>query len=123
MLPLPTCWWCVRTRKFGNGLHTLLPDSSSMHVLNCFAGFAQEKYINDREVLVAAAESVGIPGARDYLADPNNGRAEVLKELSSAPRGMSGVPHFVIGDQIHLGGAQPPAQFVAAFNQLLGGRA
>lgn len=37
----------------------------------------QEKFINDRSVLVAAADKVGLSGAAEYLADPTNGQREV----------------------------------------------
>jgi len=55
----------------------------------------QEKYINDREVLVAAAEKVGLQGAREFLADERNGADEVQKELRRATR-ITGVPHFIV---------------------------
>lgn len=57
--------------------------------------FTQEKYIGDREVLVAAANKVGLTGAAEYLADPNNGRQEVLDMVNKA-RGIGGVPFFVV---------------------------
>lgn len=55
----------------------------------------QEKYINDPEVLIAAAESAGLSGAREFVSDPNAGLQEVQQNLGKYP-GISGVPHFII---------------------------
>ncbi len=38
---------------------------------------SQEKFINDTDFLVEAAESVGMQGAREFLAEPAAGLAEV----------------------------------------------
>lgn len=77
--------------------------------------FTQEKYIGDREVLVAAAEKVGVAGSREFLEDPQAGLKEVLTEERKFRRGVSGVPHFVIDGRYQISGAQPPEVFVEAF--------
>lgn len=79
----------------------------------------QEKFINDREVLIAAADKVGLSGARAFLAEPDNGRLEVQQMMASYPRSISGVPHFVIDGSVHVSGAQPPESFVQIFNSIL----
>eukprot|EP00798_Chlamydomonas_sp_ICE-L_P010195 gene10195-8107_t len=71
--------------------------------------FSQEKFINDRAVLVAAADKVGQPGAAEYLADPKNGKEEV--------------PFFTIGGQAQLDGAQEVATFENTFTQVLAAQA
>ncbi|GAX73894.1 hypothetical protein CEUSTIGMA_g1344.t1 [Chlamydomonas eustigma] len=81
--------------------------------------FTEEKYINDRTVLVAAAEKVGLQGAAEYLMDPNNGLKEVQEEMADMARGVSGVPHFTISDRYVLSGAQDPSTFVQAFKKVL----
>lgn len=75
--------------------------------------FTREKYIGDREVLAAAAERVGLPGAREFLEDTTAGTKEVKEEMSRFGRGVSGVPYFRIAGQ-KLSGAQPPEVFVEA---------
>eukprot|EP00850_Spirogloea_muscicola_P006573 SM000031S11582 [mRNA] locus=s31:493266:495505:+ [translate_table: standard] len=85
--------------------------------------FSEEKYIGDRrpsvhtnrEVLIAAADKVGIKGAREYLEDDNAGLKEVKMGLSKHARGVTGVPHFVINNRCQLSGAQPAESFVEAF--------
>jgi len=64
----------------------------------------QEKFINDRAVLIAAAEKAGLKGAAEYLADPESGLAAVKASIASKARGVSGVPHFTIGNMIQLSG-------------------
>eukprot|EP00850_Spirogloea_muscicola_P003440 SM000014S00228 [mRNA] locus=s14:17221:19480:- [translate_table: standard] len=77
--------------------------------------FSEEKYIGDREVLIAAADKVGVKGAREYLEDENAGLKEVKMGLSKHARGVTGVPHFVINNRCQLSGAQPAESFVEAF--------
>jgi len=77
--------------------------------------FTQEKYIGDREVLVAAAEKVGVDGARVFLEDREAGLKEVLDAERKFRRGVTGVPHFVIDGRYEISGAQPPEAFLEAF--------
>ncbi len=61
------------------------------------AYFSDEKFINDREVLVAAADKVGLAGAREYLAEPGNGSEETKVALQKGrSMGVSGVPFFIV---------------------------
>lgn len=78
--------------------------------------FTQEKYIGDRDILLAAAEKVGISGAREFLDDPNAGRQEVLEGLREYAKGVTGVPFFRIGKET-IAGAQPAEAFVKAFQK------
>lgn len=76
---------------------------------------------SDPDVLVAAAESVGLDrdAARDVLA---SGRyADEVREAERAWRraGVSGVPAVVIGDRYLISGAQPPETFEQAIRKAL----
>lgn len=75
--------------------------------------FTREKYIGDRQVLLAAAEKVGVQDGEALLAG-ETGLKEVLAEERSFRRGVSGVPHFVIDGRYQVSGAQPPEAFVEA---------
>ncbi|KAJ7196894.1 hypothetical protein O6H91_02G110800 [Diphasiastrum complanatum] len=78
--------------------------------------FTQEKYIGDLEVLVEAAEKVGISGGvREFLEDPNAGLNEIQEQLKKYGLGVTGVPHFLIQDQYKLSGAQPPDSLLQVF--------
>mmetsp|Transcript_12720 Transcript_12720/g.27557 ORF Transcript_12720/g.27557 Transcript_12720/m.27557 type:complete len:214 (+) Transcript_12720:94-735(+) len=81
--------------------------------------FCEEKYINDRSVLVAAAEKAGLQGAAEYLADSNNGLSEVKQLLASKARGISGVPNFTIANTYQVSGAQPPEEFESIIRSVL----
>ncbi|CAM6086668.1 unnamed protein product [Calypogeia fissa] len=81
--------------------------------------FTQEKYIGDKKVLVAAAEKAGVKGAKEFLDDPNAGLKEVHDEIKAYARGVTGVPHFMINGHYQLSGAQPPEQFIGAFDVAL----
>ncbi|CAI7774008.1 unnamed protein product [Closterium sp. NIES-53] len=84
--------------------------------------FTREKFIGDRQVLVAAAKRAGLQGAAEWLDSPQSGLQEVRGDLKDAwveaelqryrPR-VSGVPHFIIGGQ-EFSGAQPPAVLLEA---------
>ncbi len=80
----------------------------------------QEKFINDRAVLVAAAEKAGLSGAAEYLADPNNGLEQTKRLLAlGRSQSISGVPNFLINGKFQLSGAQDPSTFVQAFDRVL----
>lgn len=75
----------------------------------------------DHEVLVAAAQSVGLDGdaARDVLA-----LGRYADEVRDAERawlraGVSGVPAVVIGDRYLISGAQPPETFEQVIRKAL----
>eukprot|EP00245_Coleochaete_scutata_P009186 TRINITY_DN2966_c3_g1_i2.p1 TRINITY_DN2966_c3_g1~~TRINITY_DN2966_c3_g1_i2.p1 ORF type:complete len:221 (+),score=38.51 TRINITY_DN2966_c3_g1_i2:41-703(+) len=81
------------------------------------AYFTEEKFINDRAVLLQAAEDSGVTGAKQWLDDPNSGLAEVQEALRTWGRGISGVPNFSINGT-SLSGAQPPETFLRVFEQV-----
>mmetsp|Transcript_1937 Transcript_1937/g.4913 ORF Transcript_1937/g.4913 Transcript_1937/m.4913 type:complete len:122 (-) Transcript_1937:216-581(-) len=72
--------------------------------------FGQEKFINDPDVLLAAATKVGLDtqAAADVIHDKTKFHDDVLDQYRAYARGVRGVPHFIIGDH-HVSGAQPPA--------------
>ncbi|CAI5514654.1 unnamed protein product [Closterium sp. Naga37s-1] len=75
--------------------------------------FTREKFIGDRQVLLAAAERAGLQGAAEWLDNPQSGLQEVEAELQRYRPRVSGVPHFIIGGQ-EFSGAQPPAVLLEA---------
>lgn len=93
------------------------------HLFNAY--FAEEKFLNDPEVLVEAALAGGIPEpvARSFVSDEIQFKEETDAELQIGRQmGVTGVPYFVLknddGQQVTLSGAQPPEAFVEAFNGL-----
>lgn len=73
--------------------------------------------ITSHDDLVAAAERAGIDATtvREWLGSDKGG-AEVDAEVSEAfQRGVHGVPHFIINDNIEVGGAQDVQTFVGEF--------
>lgn len=83
--------------------------------------FCQEKYINDRDVLLAAVTKVGldVSQAAHVLDAPGPLAAEVQEELASARRAnISGVPFFTINGRYQLSGAQPPEEFLMVFKDI-----
>lgn len=77
----------------------------------------QEKYIGDREVLLAAAKSAGIDGAEEWIDNPNSGLLEVQTEMEKCARNISGVPHFLINKKYQQTGAQAPDSFIQTFKR------
>ncbi|CAL9060319.1 unnamed protein product [Musa banksii] len=77
--------------------------------------FCQGKYIGDRQVLLDAAQKVGIGGAAELLEDPTKGIEEVQEEFEKYSSGINGVPHYVINGKYKLSGGQPPEVFLKAF--------
>ncbi|XP_050226488.1 uncharacterized protein LOC126676347 isoform X2 [Mercurialis annua] len=77
--------------------------------------FTQAKYIGDRDFLLNCAAKVGIEGAADFLADPNNGVKEVNEDLEKYSGNITGVPYYVINGKHKLSGGQPPEVFIRAF--------
>eukprot|EP01018_Ginkgo_biloba_P003796 Gb_11184 [translate_table: standard] len=67
------------------------------------------------QVLLEAAEKVGVNGAKEWLEDPNNGLKEINDDLEKYARVVTGVPHFLINGQFKLHGAQPSEAFLKAF--------
>ncbi|KAK9825745.1 hypothetical protein WJX74_003649 [Apatococcus lobatus] len=80
--------------------------------------FTQGKYINDPEVLKAAGQKAGVTDSDAVVKDKDRLRAEVIEELQSFARGVTGVPYFIIDGKYALSGAQEPAAFEEAFARL-----
>mmetsp|Transcript_22325 Transcript_22325/g.66548 ORF Transcript_22325/g.66548 Transcript_22325/m.66548 type:complete len:264 (-) Transcript_22325:320-1111(-) len=97
------------------------PSAQDKVVEYLFRGyFTQERFINDRALLLEAADAAGLQGAAEYLANPENGLSEVQAELAAArARAVSGVPNFTIDGRVVLSGAQDPSTFVEVFEQAL----
>lgn len=92
--------------------------------------FSQEKFLGDREVLVAAAAKAGLEGAkaRELLADESSFKLEVQQQLTLPSKlRVSGVPFFVVtrmdGEEpstAHtVSGAQEAESFVHMFEDML----
>ncbi|ERN17821.1 hypothetical protein AMTRI_Chr10g226800 [Amborella trichopoda] len=77
--------------------------------------FCQGKYIGNRQVLLEAANKVGVEGARELLDDPNKCLEEVNEGLNKYSAAISGVPNFLINGKYRLNGGQPPQVFLRAF--------
>ncbi|XP_031489771.1 uncharacterized protein LOC116257298 isoform X2 [Nymphaea colorata] len=91
-------------------------DKQNMLVETLFLSyFCEGKFIGDRQVLLEAANKVGITGAEELLNDPNKGLAEVEEEVRKNSTFVRGVPHFTINGKHKLSGAQPPEVFLNAF--------
>ncbi|CAK7222397.1 hypothetical protein SBRCBS47491_004852 [Sporothrix bragantina] len=87
-------------------------------VNSLFASYFEEGGdITSHDDLIKAAERGGIDAAttRDWLTSDKGG-AEVDAEVGEAyQRGVHGVPHFIINDNIEVGGAQDVQAFVGEF--------
>jgi len=83
--------------------------------------FCEEKYIGDRQILLAAAIKVGLDQteAERILDDCTAFKKEVENEKRTFGRGVSGVPFFIINREEGLSGAQPPETFVEIFRDAL----
>ncbi|KAG0481402.1 hypothetical protein HPP92_012260 [Vanilla planifolia] len=77
--------------------------------------FVQGKYIGDNQVLLDAANKVGIERAAELINDPSKGLKEVNEELQTYSSHITGVPHFLINGSYQLSGGQPPEVFLRAF--------
>eukprot|EP00697_Spironema_sp_BW2_P003921 gnl/Spiro4/15282_TR8203_c0_g1_i1.p1 gnl/Spiro4/15282_TR8203_c0_g1~~gnl/Spiro4/15282_TR8203_c0_g1_i1.p1 ORF type:complete len:154 (-),score=56.00 gnl/Spiro4/15282_TR8203_c0_g1_i1:317-778(-) len=82
--------------------------------------FEEEKDISDNSVLNAAAQAAGLGDMSAFLASDEE-KAEVLEDLHKIPRGVNGVPHFMIhGGQATqtVGGAGEVSEFESIFRRL-----
>jgi predicted DsbA family dithiol-disulfide isomerase len=81
--------------------------------------FEEEQDLSDHQVLIRAAEQIGLNGnqIKEFLQS-NQYVKEVQQEINEGQRErISGVPHFRINDRIELSGAQDPQQFLQAFRK------
>lgn len=89
------------------------------------AYFAEEKFLNDPEVLKSAAVAAGIPEdqANEFVTNEEHHSAETTRELQyGRERQVTGVPYFVVdfkGQQVAVSGAQPPEAFEQVFSSML----
>ncbi|KAF3444918.1 hypothetical protein FNV43_RR14611 [Rhamnella rubrinervis] len=79
--------------------------------------FTEAKFIGDRKFLLECADKVGVIGAGEFLANPNNGVDQVNEEFEKFCAGISGVPFFVINGKKKYGGAQSPEVLLKAFQE------
>jgi len=88
------------------------------------AYFAEEKFLNDPEVLIASAIDGGIPAdtARAFVQDESQHSEQTDREMGyGKQQRVTGVPHFVIehnGKRASLSGAQPSEAFEQLFQQM-----
>lgn len=85
------------------------------------AYMCNEQCIQDTGVLLQAAVDAGLPrnGAEHVIKDPDAYAAAVREDMARRAHGVTGVPHFVIGD-LRLSGAQPPEELQHALLQAAG---
>jgi predicted DsbA family dithiol-disulfide isomerase len=84
------------------------------------AYFERGEDIGDPEVLVAIAATAGVDpaAARERLASREAANAVAVEEEEGRRLGIQGVPFFVFAGRWALSGAQEPAQFVAALDEV-----
>lgn len=72
--------------------------------------FLEGRDLGDREVLVAAAEAVGLDTAeaRAYLESEADAEAVLAEDARARRIGIQGVPTYVLNDKYVLSGAHPP---------------
>lgn len=82
------------------------------------------KSVADRDVLVEAAESVGLDAERaNAVLSGNEFASQVRADQGEAARlGVSGVPFFVIDESLAFGGAQPPDVIQKVFERAVEAR-
>ncbi|CAF3603350.1 unnamed protein product [Rotaria socialis] len=82
--------------------------------------FEQEQDLSDHQVLINAAEQIGLKSneIKEFLQSDQY-KKEVREEINQNQRdGISGVPNFRINDRIELSGAQEPKEFIQAFRKV-----
>jgi predicted DsbA family dithiol-disulfide isomerase len=84
------------------------------------AYFTSGKDLSDRKTLldVVAGAGVSLPRAEAVLDSEEGTDAIRVAESRARQLGVSGVPFFVIDDQLALSGAQKPEAFLEAFARL-----
>lgn len=88
--------------------------------------FGQEQFINNPQVLLAAAMKMGLSQqeARSFVTDETQHAAETTAELGVGKGKVSGVPFFIFnaegsGRQATVSGAQDPGALIAVINSIL----
>jgi predicted DsbA family dithiol-disulfide isomerase len=80
--------------------------------------FEREADTSKLDVVIAAGVQAGFheDEVRDWLEESNAGRLETEKEAKEVrAAGVTGVPHFVIGETRHLDGVVDLSEFFQAF--------
>eukprot|EP00002_Diphylleia_rotans_P032990 TRINITY_DN6981_c0_g1_i1.p1 TRINITY_DN6981_c0_g1~~TRINITY_DN6981_c0_g1_i1.p1 ORF type:complete len:213 (+),score=45.44 TRINITY_DN6981_c0_g1_i1:55-693(+) len=67
--------------------------------------FEEEQNIGDIEVLVSAANELGLSGAREFLESPE--LSQEVAESVRKNRNVGGVPYFRVNQKFSMSGAQP----------------
>jgi predicted DsbA family dithiol-disulfide isomerase len=82
--------------------------------------FIDGEDLGDRAVLVAAAKEAGMDFelVEKLLEDDTDLETVRQEDQMARQMGVSGVPFFIINDKYALSGAQDPASFLAAFDQV-----
>lgn len=82
------------------------------------AYFTEGQFINDKQVLLKAAQQASVSGAEELLNDEDELKSEVLHEVKTLAKGVTGVPFFIIDGKHSLSGAQESETFVKMFEKL-----
>jgi predicted DsbA family dithiol-disulfide isomerase len=82
--------------------------------------FIDGEDLGDRSVLVAAAEEAGMDDklVANLLEEGADLDTVTKEDQMAREMGISGVPFFIIDNKYALSGAQDPASFLAAFDQI-----
>jgi predicted DsbA family dithiol-disulfide isomerase len=82
--------------------------------------FCEEKFLGERNVLLAAVEKAGLDKAEGEKIIDNESlwRAEVEQDKAKYARGVSGVPYFIFNSKLTLSGGQPPEAFEEAIEEI-----
>lgn len=82
--------------------------------------FIDGEDLGDRSILIAAATEAGMDHELVSELLENDADLETVRQEDQMVRqmGVSGVPFFIIDDKYTLSGAQDPAAFLAAFDQI-----
>eukprot|EP00290_Baffinella_frigidus_P011994 CAMPEP_0180157580 /NCGR_PEP_ID=MMETSP0986-20121125/26332_1 /TAXON_ID=697907 /ORGANISM="non described non described, Strain CCMP2293" /LENGTH=183 /DNA_ID=CAMNT_0022107139 /DNA_START=237 /DNA_END=788 /DNA_ORIENTATION=+ len=82
--------------------------------------FTEEKYLGDRQVLLAAAEKAGLDRKEaEAVLDSDMFEKEVQVEKKKFARGVNGVPFFIVNGEPAVSGGQPPEVFEQIFEEAL----
>jgi len=83
------------------------------------AHFIEGKNIDDNEILVQTAMSIGLDEkeSKEILASDSFAKDVKQDEMQAQQFGISGVPFFVLNDKYAVSGAQSPETFLQALEQ------
>ena len=103
----------------GSGGRTGLQDAVVERLFR--ACFMEGRDIGDRETLVELAADAGMDAdeTRAYLASDEDAERIRQEDLIARQMGIQGVPCFIVNRQYAVSGAQEPAVFLKAFEQVL----